>query len=80
MDHEIVAMWVWTISYAVAVGCIVWVLWSMRQDGKRRDREIDAMAAGFREQAADFDRMLERQAEALRQPGKVLAELLRRTA
>ncbi|MCY4386031.1 MAG: hypothetical protein OXC18_02895 [Desulfurellaceae bacterium] len=48
MDHEIAAMWVWTVSYAVGVAGIVWALLLIHRDGKQRDREIDAMAAAFR--------------------------------
>ena len=43
MDHEIVAMWVQTLSGVVGVGCIVWGLFAMRAAGHRRDREIDVL-------------------------------------
>ena len=56
MDHEIAAMWVWTVSYAVGVAGIVWALTSIHIAGKRRDLEIDAMEAGFRKQGEALDR------------------------
>ena len=69
MEHEVIAMWVQTGGSVVGLGCIVWGLFAMRAAGKRRDREIDEMAAAFREQAVEAGRRSE-----------ALAELLRRTA
>ena len=65
----------------------------MRAAGKRRDREIDELAAAFRKQGeattqafTHQGQALERQGEmmtqalqGLRQQGEVLAELLRRS-
>ena len=76
MDHEIVAMWVQTLSSVVGLGCIVWGLFSMKAAGHRRDREIDELGKGIRQQG----QALERQGLALERQGEVLAELLRRTA
>lgn len=73
MDHEIVAMWVQTLSSVVGLGCIVWGLFSMKAAGHRRDREIDELAAGLRKQG-------EAMTQAFTQQGEVLAELLRRSA
>ena len=53
MDHEIAAMWVWTVSYAVGVAGIVWALTLIHRDGKRRDRELDAMEADGRHLGRD---------------------------
>ena len=69
MEHEIVAMWVQTLSSVVGLGCIVWGLFSMKAAGNRRDREIDELGKG-----------LQQQGQALERQGEVLAELLRRTA
>ena len=73
MDHEIVAMWVQTLSGVVGLGCIVWGLFAMRAAGHRRDREIDVLAENMRESTRVVGQALERQGEAL-------AELLRRSA
>ncbi len=73
MDHEIVAMWVQTLSSVVGLGCIVWGLFAMRAAGHRRDREIDVLAENMRESTRVVGQALERQGEAL-------AELLRRSA
>ena len=73
MEHEIVAMWVQTLSSVVGLGCIVWGLFAMRAAGHRRDREIDVLAENMRESTRVVGQALERQGEAL-------AELLRRSA
>ena len=73
MEHEIVAMWVQTLSGVVGLGCIVWGLFAMRAAGHRRDREIDVLAENMRESTRVVGQALERQGEAL-------AELLRRSA
>ena len=56
----------------VGLACIVGGLFSMKAAGKRRDREIDELAAAFRQQG---DAMT----QAFTQQGEVLAELLRRS-
>ena len=38
MEHEIIAMWVQTLSSVVGLGCIVWGLFAMQAAGYRRDR------------------------------------------
>ena len=53
----------------VGLAAILIGLVRMKEAGRRRDREIDEMAAAFREQAAEGGRRSE-----------ALAELLRRTA
>ena len=73
MEHEIVAMWVQTLSSVVGLGCIVWGLFAMQAAGHRRDREIDVLAENMRESTRVVGQALERQGEAL-------AELLRRSA
>ena len=73
MEHEIVAMWVQTLSSVVGLGCIVWGLFAMKAAGHRRDREIDVLAENMRESTRVVGQALERQGEAL-------AELLRRSA
>ena len=73
MDHEIIAMWVQTLSSVVGLGCIVWGLFAMQAAGYRRDREIDVLAENMRESTRVVGQALERQGEAL-------AELLRRSA
>ena len=37
------------VIYGLGLAAIYWHLWNMKQYGQRRDREIDAMAAGLRE-------------------------------
>ena len=73
MEHEILALWVQTVSGVVGLGFIGWGLFSMQAAGRRRDREIDELAAAFRKQG-------EAMTQAFIQQGQVLAELLRRTA
>ena len=62
----------------------------MQQAGRRRDKEIDEMAANMRESTRVVGQALERQGQAVTQAftqqgqalerqGEVLAELLRRT-
>ena len=94
MEHEIVAMWVQTLSSVVGLGCIVWGLFAMKAAGHRRDREIDELGKGLQQQGQALERQgqaLERQGaamtqaftqqgQALERQGEVLAELLRRSA
>ncbi len=91
MDHEIVAMWVQTLSSVVGLGCIVWGLFQMQAAGKRRDREIDELGKGLQQQGQALERQGEAMTKALTQQGEamtkaftqqgeVLAELLRRSA
>ena len=52
-------------------------------DRERRDRQLDLMEAGQREQSealGKIGRALDRQGAALERQGEVLAELLRRSA
>ena len=79
MDHEIIAMWVQTLSSVVGLGCIVWGLFSMKAAGQRRDREIDELAAAFRQQGEAMTQAFTQQGQALERQGQVLAELLRRS-
>ena len=67
------------------LGGIFWGLGQMQAAGRRRDKEIDEMAATMRESTRVVGQALERQNEmmtealqGLRQQGEVLAELLRR--
>ena len=72
MEHEIITMWVQTLSSVVGLGCIVAGLFGMKAAGHRRDREIDELAAAFSQPG-------EAMTKAFNQLGEVLAELLRRT-
>lgn len=76
---------------SVGLGAIFWGLAQMQQAGRRRDKEIDEMAANMRESTRVVGQALERQGQAMTQAftqqgqalerqGEVLAELLRRTA
>ena len=56
----------------VGLGCIVGGLFSMKAAGKRRDREIDEMAAAFRKQAEAADRRGEAMTQAFTQQGQAL--------
>ena len=58
----------------VGLAFIGWGLFSMKAAGHRRDREIDELAAAFREQGA----ALQDQGAVLRESAQALAELLRR--
>ena len=80
MEHEIVAMWVQTLSSVVGLGCIVWGLFSMQAAGKRRDREIDELGKGLQQQGQALERQGAAMTQAFTQQGEVLAELLRRSA
>ena len=91
MEHEIVAMWVQTLSSVVGLGCIVGGLFSMKAAGHRRDREIDELGKGLQQQGAAMTQAFTQQGQALErqgaamtkaftQQGEVLAELLRRSA
>ena len=86
MDHEILAMWVQTLSSVVGLGCIVWGLFSMKAAGHRRDREIDELGKGLQQQGQALERQgemmtealqgLRQQGQALERQGTVLAEAL----
>ena len=59
----------------------------MKESGVRRDREIDELAAAFRQQGQALERQgeamtqaLVQQGQALERQGRALEELLRRTA
>ena len=59
----------------------------MKESGVRRDREIDELAAAFRQQGQALERQgeamtraLTQQGEALERQGRALEEVLRRTA
>lgn len=56
-----------TISAGGLIAILVGLAW-MKEAAARRDREIDELAAAFRQQG-----------QALERQGEVLAELLRRT-
>ena len=78
----------------VGLGCIVWGLFQMKAAGHRRDREIDELGQGLRQQGQALERQgqamtqaftlqaeaLGKMGQALDRQGEVLAELLRRTA
>ena len=64
------------VSGVVGLGQLILIgvgLAMMKRSGDRRDRQLDLMEAGQREQSERLGTALERQ-------GEVLAELLRRTA
>ena len=70
----------------VGLACIVGGLFSVKAAGKRRDREIDELAAAFRQQGQALERQSQamaqaftQQGRALERQGEVLAELLRRS-
>ena len=87
MDHQIIAIWA---QVGVGLGQLIligWGLWQMNKASDARNRQLDIMEAGQREQAEALGKIgqaLDRQGEAmtkaLTQQGEVLAELLRRTA
>ena len=76
---------------STGLGAILWGLAQMQQAGRRRDKEIDEIAANMRESTRVVGQALARQGQAMTQAftqqgqalarqGEVLAELLRRTA
>ena len=76
---------------SVGLGAIFWGLAQMQQAGRRRDKEIDELAANMRDSTRVVGQALERQGQAMTQAftqqgqalalqGEVLAELLQRTA
>ncbi len=67
------------IASIIGLGCIVGGLFQMKKAGRRRDREIDELAAAFQRQGQAFERqgealgqMLERQSQALERHGEAL--------
>ncbi len=72
MDHEIVAMWVQTLSSVVGLGCIVWGLFAMRAAGHRRDREIDELGKGLQQQGQALERQGAAMTQAFTQQGQAL--------
>ncbi|MCY4560535.1 MAG: hypothetical protein OXF79_30050 [Chloroflexi bacterium] len=78
------------VASVVGLGCIVGGLFSMKAAGKRRDREIDELAAAFRKQGEAMTQAFTQQGEAMTQAftqqgqalerqGQALEALLRRT-
>ena len=76
MDHEIVAMWVQTLSSVVGLGCIVWGLFAMKAAGHRRDREIDELATAFRNQGEAMTLAFTQQGHALERQGEAMTQAL----
>ena len=72
MDHEIVAMWVQTLSSVVGLGCIVWGLFAMKAAGHRRDREIDELGKGLQQQGQALERQGAAMTQAFTQQGQAL--------
>ena len=76
--------WVDVAQIAVSTGGLVAILLGlarMKEAGRRRDREIDELGKGLRQQGQALERQGEMMTEALqglRQQGQVLAELLQR--
>ena len=67
------------VASVVGLGCIVGGLFSMKAAGKRRDREIDELAAAFRKQGEAMTQAFTQQGQALERQGQALEALLRRT-
>ena len=61
--------------FAILVG-----LARMKEAGARRDREIDELAAAFRQQGEAMTQAFTQQGQALERQGRALEEMLRRTA
>ena len=57
---------------SVGLGAILWGLAQMQQAGRRRDKEIDEMAANMRESTRVVGQALERQGLALERQGQAL--------
>ena len=83
MEQQITAMWAQVGVGLLQCLLIAGGLWLMSRTGERRDRQLDLMEAGQREQSealGKIGRALDRQGAALERQGEVLAELLRRSA
>ena len=83
MEQQIPAMWAQVGVGLLQCLLIAGGLWLMSRTGERRDRQLDLMEAGQREQSealGKIGRALDRQGAALDRQGEVLAELLRRSA
>ena len=76
MEHEIVAMWVQTLSSVVGLGCIVWGLFAMKAAGHRRDREIDELGKGLQQQGAAMTQAFTQQGQALERQGAAMTQAL----
>ena len=57
---------------SIGLGAIFWGLAQMQQAGRRRDKEIDEMAANMRESTRVVGQALERQGQALERQGQAL--------
>ena len=57
---------------SMGLGAIFWGLAQMQQAGRRRDKEIDEMAANMRESTRVVGQALERQGQALERQGQAL--------
>ena len=57
---------------SVGLGAIFWGLAQMQQAGRRRDKEIDEIAANMRESTRVVGQALERQGQALERQGQAL--------
>ena len=62
MEHEIVALWVQTVSRVVGLGCLVWGLFQMQAAGDRRNKEIDVPGKTLERQGEVFAELLRRTA------------------
>ena len=72
MEHEIIAMWVQTLSSVVGLGCIVWGLFSVKAAGHRRDREIDELGKALQQQGQALERQGAAMTQAFTQQGQAL--------
>ncbi len=59
---------------SVGLGAIFWGLAQMQQAGRRRDKEIDEMAANMRESTRVVGQALERQGQALERQGQAMTQ------
>lgn len=77
--HDLLAL-TQTATGLIGVLAILWGLAQIQQSGRRRDKEIDALAETLRESTRLLSQGIERQGQALERQGQALAELLRHSA
>ena len=84
MEHQIIAAYAGVAATVIIglgqLGIIGWGLWQMRKSSGERNRQLDIMETGQREQSRIQADTLGQIGKALDHQGEVLAALLRRPA
>ena len=84
MEHQIIAAYAGVAATVIIglgqLGMIGWGLWRMGKSSEDRNRQLDLMETGQREQSRIQAETLGQIGQALDHQGEVLAALLRRPA